>query len=84
MNRQYSVYSEQNKQKRPEDTMGTFNKMENGNWEWVKETTTRPKRRKQSKSINGSSMQREIFHFCTRTLNNKFMNFVYKCLLSYS
>ena len=33
-------------------------KIENGNWEYFKETTTQPKSRQQPKSTNGSSTQR--------------------------
>ncbi|OPL33261.1 hypothetical protein AM593_04934, partial [Mytilus galloprovincialis] len=35
------------------------NKIENGNGECIKETTTRPKSKKQPKATNGSSTQRE-------------------------
>ena len=37
----------------------TQNKIENGNGEYVIETTTWPKSRQQPKTTNGSSMQRE-------------------------
>ena len=36
-----------------------LDKIENGNGEYVKETTTRPKSRQQPKATNGSSTQRE-------------------------